>query len=199
MNHDNEGPREGQENDASSTPKPEKASPKPASVTALSGSGDPFLDELNRLSANTEADVLRFRAREEHARGLACLHESVRHMRLHAELIAKAEEIEGQVDEAEKNAEPGSSRRPVVPNDNRLEGDAVDPEAELDPPFALRSDGKVLINAARLEGRTVHQMRTWTGVVLTWMEAAEVKRILGVSADDAAALVLPRVFGRLDL
>ena len=48
MSHDNEGPREGQENSTPFPEKPEESSPKP--VTALVGTGDPFLDELNRLS-----------------------------------------------------------------------------------------------------------------------------------------------------
>lgn len=165
MHNDNEGPREGQENSTPFPEKPEESSPKPVPLTALVGTGDPFLDELNRLSATVDADVLRFRAREEHAKGLACLHEATRHMRMQSELIARAEEIEAMVGKAEKDAEPSSSRAPIPPNDNRLSNENAESNAG-DPAFALRSDGKVLMNIAHVQGRKVHSMRTWTGVVL---------------------------------
>lgn len=206
MSHDNDGPREGQENGAPSSRKPEEFSPEPVPVTALVGTADPFIDELNRLCANVDADVLRFRAREAHAKGMAHLHEATRHMRMEAELNARAAELEGEVREARRNAAPDSDRRPVVPNDNRLPDESAaaepvdeppsDPHADLDPPFAVLSNGTVLINAARLHTRTVHASRTWTGVMLAWVETSKIRDILRVTMDDAAAIVIPFIEGR---
>lgn len=56
----------------------------------------------------------------------------------------------------------------------------------LIPSLALRSDGKVLLAAAHVEGADLAGRETWQGVVLSAAEEDDVFEAMSDAADDAA-------------
>lgn len=63
----------------------------------------------------------------------------------------------------------------------------------LVPSLALRSDGKVLLAAAHVEGANVANHERWEGIVLSVVEAANVFRAMSGAADNAAAQTAGRI------
>jgi hypothetical protein len=63
----------------------------------------------------------------------------------------------------------------------------------LVPSLALRSDGKVLLAAAHVEGADIDDRERWEGIVLSVTEAAGVFRAMSDAADDAAGQTAGRM------
>jgi hypothetical protein len=65
--------------------------------------------------------------------------------------------------------------------------DAPDTDRPLPvPSLALRSDGKVLLAVAHVEGANIADRERWEGIVLSVAEAADVLDVVSDAADDAA-------------
>jgi hypothetical protein len=72
--------------------------------------------------------------------------------------------------------------------------DAPDPSrVPLVPSLALRSDGKVLLAVAHVEGANIADRERWEGIVLSASEAAKVFGAMSDAADDAAGQTAGRI------
>lgn len=120
---------------------PEPDGPRPRSASALVGTGDPWLDELNRIGRQADIDGRKFFARSHDKAGIALINEAresyaagqhtqaVQTLKASAarfdqasDLLLECVALGEELDSAVRDAAPDSSRRRVVPNDNRLGG-----------------------------------------------------------------------------
>ena len=84
------------------------------------------------------------------------------------EIRKLATRLESLEERIERLDEPDTERRPLAS-------------------LALRSDGKVLLSVAHVEGADLAGRERWEGVVLSDTEASRVLRAMSDAADDAAS------------